>query len=368
MRRVRRPRLLAGLAVIVVLAGGVFISGVVQSCISFFLGPRVISAGPEPNALAISPDGRTLYAADYGDGTTVPNSGASTVTPVSLLTGKPGKAIYVGHLPVQMVIGANDELYVLLDPEWSSGEIIPVNLATGARGAAMAFPGRAMDLEASSDRRTLYVLTGSGGVIPVDVATGRRGRPLGVPGHENGIADTAVSPDGRTLWTVIEHPDDKKAGEVVPVDIRTGHAGPPVFLANSPVAPLTFSPDGKSLYVLAGIGYGDDEPLGPQNLFVVAAASGKVVKTVTFGVGVQVLAVAPDGRTVYVQNQDTSVTPVSTLTWDLEATIHSTHFMLLSINAGLTAPLATSSLVISPDGRTMYDANGTGVAVMPLSG
>ena len=255
-------------------------------------------------------------------------------------------------------------LYVALYGEWSSGEVVPVNPATGVRGAAMAFAGGVLDLQASPDRRTLYVLTGSGTVIPVDVATGRRGRPISLPAE--GIAEIAVSPDGKTLWGVGNTPGRSHRPELVSASTGSGHAGGPVRLSNTPVA-LVFSPDGRSLYVAAETCYDEAQPCA-QDLFVVATASGRVVKTVTLGTRVQALAVAPDGRTVYVQNGDTSVTSVSTVTWDLESTIRSSRFTL-NANAGLPpSNQGVPTLVISPDGRTMYDLNGTGIAVIPLTG
>jgi hypothetical protein len=38
------------------------------------------------------------------------------------------------------------------------------------------------------------------------------------------------------------------------------------------------------------------------------------------------------------------------------------------VDAGLSPGAYGSSLVISPDGRTLYAINGTGVAVIPVTG
>lgn len=70
-------------------------------------GPRVIRAGPGPDALAITPDGQTLYVANGGeagrgdtvtpDGRTLYIAGSSDITPVDVATGAPGKALYVAN-------------------------------------------------------------------------------------------------------------------------------------------------------------------------------------------------------------------------------------------------------------------------------
>jgi YVTN family beta-propeller protein len=51
--------------------------------------------GSKPWAVAITPDGRTAY---------VVSNGSDTVTPVSVVTGRAGKAISVGSAPVSIAI------------------------------------------------------------------------------------------------------------------------------------------------------------------------------------------------------------------------------------------------------------------------
>jgi ABC-type uncharacterized transport system permease subunit len=196
-------------------------------------------------------------------------------------------------------------------------------------------------------------------VVPVDVASGRQGTPIQAP--DRPIAGIAASPDGGTIWSAITG----NGGDVVATDVRANRVGVPVRLGHDPIA-MALSPDGKWLYVLGGASTVDELP-GQQYLWVVSTASQKIVRSMTFTDPVNALVVAPDGRMIYIQNQDTSVTPVSTVTWTKEAVIHSTR-LLANGDASLPAAQPVSSLVISPDGRTLYDSNGTGVAVIPVSG
>ncbi|MGH3257664.1 MAG: YncE family protein, partial [Streptosporangiaceae bacterium] len=56
---------------------------------------RPIPAGREPGAMAITPDGKTLYVADVG---------SDTVTPISVATNTAGPRITVGPAPDEIVI------------------------------------------------------------------------------------------------------------------------------------------------------------------------------------------------------------------------------------------------------------------------
>src|SRR5262245_50746057 len=131
MRYLPHRRLLAWLAGAVVLF--VIVCSVVwiRSFVATFRGPRVITAGLGPSDMALSRDGQTLYVADYGAGQN--NSAAGdTVVPVSVRTGRAGAPIKVGKFPVGVTIApAAGVLYVLLDPVDGTGDIVPVDLASG---------------------------------------------------------------------------------------------------------------------------------------------------------------------------------------------------------------------------------------------
>ena len=57
-------------------------------------GPA-ITVGTDPEKIAITPDGRTVYVTDFGSG---------TVTPISTATNKAGPAITVGKGPFGIAI------------------------------------------------------------------------------------------------------------------------------------------------------------------------------------------------------------------------------------------------------------------------
>ena len=59
------------------------------------LAGKAIKVGTNPEAIAITPDGRTLYVANYG---------SASVTPIRTATNTPGKTIKVGSQPWAIAI------------------------------------------------------------------------------------------------------------------------------------------------------------------------------------------------------------------------------------------------------------------------
>ncbi len=62
------------------------------SASALMLGPRWV--GPGTGGIAITPNGKTIYVADYG----------GMVTPITAATNTPGQPIHVGCGPWSMVI------------------------------------------------------------------------------------------------------------------------------------------------------------------------------------------------------------------------------------------------------------------------
>jgi DNA-binding beta-propeller fold protein YncE len=137
-----------------------------------------ISTGRHNEVLTVAPDGKTVYAVNYG--------GAS-VTPFSTRTGRAGQVI---RLPdVQAVI----ELVITPDGRtgYATGggrddRVIPVSLARSTAGKPLAVRGAALNLVMTPDGRTVYAYTGLLGgtqvVTPISAGTSTAGKPIRVTG------------------------------------------------------------------------------------------------------------------------------------------------------------------------------------------
>jgi DNA-binding beta-propeller fold protein YncE len=138
--------------------------------------------GHNPAGIAISPDGRTAYVQIISSGS------ASTVTPIDLATGIPGR-------PVEPVRG-NTVTALALSPDGaavyatsflSSGSTVPtdtlgtmtaIKAASGRPGPAVNAGDNPSAIAITPDGATAYVTdsasSGPGTVTPIQIATGTR--------------------------------------------------------------------------------------------------------------------------------------------------------------------------------------------------
>ena len=207
------------------------------------------------NCMALSPDGATVYVSTNDD----------TIVPVAAATARLGHPI---QLPRGQAKDAEPDLLALTadgrilyaDLQWSPGnslldEVVGVNLATG-KAVPFDYHGRDGDgMVLAPDGRTLYLITDGYGydgnsqpdLVAVSTASGKQvGQPLVLPDVP---MDQAITPDGRTLYiagsdTVFRVPLSPATG---------GPAAQPAtvigWLGNQPENELDISPDGRSLYV-----------------------------------------------------------------------------------------------------------------------
>ena len=321
----------------------------VTRAIHLLNGPSVIVPGAGYSAVAVTPDGRTLYAANWG-----PDSDGSghTVTPVDIATGKAGKPIAVGDGPQELAVAPDGRmLYALV-----SGGITPVNLATGRAMTPIQVTSGAATMAVSPDSRTLFIGTDNNEVVAVDIATDRRERLIALPTPDSDVVGPTaltVTPDGKTLY--VAQSDDA----VRPVNLATGSPGTPLIVGNPDLtftSALAITPDGKTLYAAVNGDYGDGS--GPNSLVAISTATGTVEKTIQYGTaGPIALAVTPDGRTLYALNGNydnlvpdgSTVTPVSTADGRPRAAIRT---------GGFFSHAGADGFAVAPDGRTVYVAQG----------
>ena len=149
---------------------------------------KTITIGPHAGSWAFAPDGKTVYVID---------SGGTSVTPISMRTGRAGKPI-----PLHTVDGAGSmaitpdgrTLYVT---SMKGNRVIPVSLATNTAGRPLDVTGEALNIVIMPDGRTAYVFSGMAGegqvVTPISTATNTPGTPIRtapdtevlVPGDQN---------------------------------------------------------------------------------------------------------------------------------------------------------------------------------------
>ena len=168
-------------------------------------------------AMVLSPDGGTLYVT-----TTDQDAQAGAVTPVSLRTGAPGRAVSVGWEPESLAITPDGRtLYAAVDGMMGpSGQVAPnrvvaIDTATDRVRASLQWQAPPLYLAMAPNGATLWVASIGGDrgstaddtVTPVSVGNDRPGTSFRTAGWLNvtddGPSGMAMSPGGRTLYVTV---------------------------------------------------------------------------------------------------------------------------------------------------------------------
>jgi hypothetical protein len=159
--------------------------------------------------LALTPDGRTLWAPDWNDQAGLPNA-----------------------REVQ--------------------SIVPISTATGALGRPVHVPGGPIGVNISPDGRTAWVTTqGDATLTQVTLPLGLVGYVIPVP---DGINSLAIAPNGKTAYAVGSVDDQVGSysdSYVTPINLVTGVAENPIVLHYDPYG-IAISPDGLTIWVTGG--------------------------------------------------------------------------------------------------------------------
>jgi DNA-binding beta-propeller fold protein YncE len=302
--------------------------------------------------MAITPDGKTIYVGDdYISG----QQPKPAVVPVSTVTDTAAKPIQLEQVPSQILITPNGKTAYVLGLANGPAEIVPIATATNTPEKAIKVGitgGGAYQMAITPDGKTLYVISGTklgqapSYVIPVATATNTPGKPIKI---QNAIVGQIVmNPDGRTAYAIAQ---SRTGTEIVPITTATNTPGKPVRVGPEAGA-MAITPDGQILYLVQLVIRSN--PSGVIPFATATNTPGKLIKIDRF---IYALAVTPDAKTAYVSSEPTTkpappgctgqtgeVTPIST----------ATNTPGNPIRVGCDPYL----LAITPDGKTVWVANG----------
>jgi DNA-binding beta-propeller fold protein YncE len=202
----------------------------------------------------------------------------------------------------------------------------------------------------SPDGRTVYLANSDDSITPVSAVTGKAGRPIaisgGSPGSFPGNGGMTITPDGRTLFTVVENDKTETAPNLARVDLRTGRETGQIRVPGG-VADFVMTKDGATLYVLSG----------HTVLYAVDAATGRAERRIpapdALLQNAETMLLSPDGSTLYMTtSDDEGVGAAETMTGAVTP---------VDVRTGIARPAiavgwAPISLAVTPDGRTLYVA------------
>ncbi|MEU7908907.1 hypothetical protein [Actinoplanes sp. NPDC049118] len=235
-----------------------------------------VDVGASANAIALSPDGRTLYVVDPGqvsmtqDGTI--DYGPGRLTAIDTATGRAGRPMVLPGYVQRLVFTPDGRTAYVI----TGDAVTPIDTATMAAGPAVEVPGDPLDIVA--DARTVYVLCehatiedGEMVVAPIDVATAKLRAPITVTGVGHGAYRITLAPGAGRAYVY------GGGSTIGRIDTTDDTAGPPVKLSGAPHQ-IDFSRDGATAYVLT------EESLQPVD--TASGAPGKAVKLPRGAVGI----------------------------------------------------------------------------------
>ncbi len=337
LRRRRQARGIAAGAVVAAIFAALAITGTT--------GNRAATPAPAP---------ATVYV--LGGSQTV-----STVTPISSTTHQPESPIVVstGHpWDAQMAVTPDGKTIWAADGD----TVAPVSTATNTAGTPIrVVPQRGgngiQQLLIGPDGKTLYVLDSTQGkhglghpggptvaVTPISTSTARAGKPIELGQGTEGPAEMAITPNGRTLYVVFLWPPGTVPSYVIPISTATDRAGKPIRIA-ADISAIVAAPDGRTVYLVGQpLAKGSSEPSATIEVTPIATATNRLGKAVVIGNGGRddqtPAAVSPDGQTVYL------VAPHEVIP-----------FSMTTNTAGKPISLGSADVVdiaMAPDGRTAY--------------
>ncbi|MGW2207534.1 beta-propeller fold lactonase family protein [Streptomyces sp. NPDC001774] len=286
--------------------------------------------GQNPTAVAVTPDGRKAYVANFGPLSLSAPADRQTVTVVDVVSGRPLREIPVGLQPVNVAVSPDGQFAYVVNSgtpadrgsvsvidtgtdtvidEITEGLRNPVGIAFAPDGAQAYVTSQAagtlsvintaarrsvasVDLgpagespagvAVAPDGHRVYVAgNASGTVLAVDPATKRvAGNPIQLPawGMPYGMA---LTPDGSKLYVTSSGSD-----EVAVVDTTTGSALPDTITVGRNPTSVAVTPDGQHAYVTSSL---DDS----RGVSVIDTTTDRVVRTLNTGSGPFAVAITP---------------------------------------------------------------------------
>jgi DNA-binding beta-propeller fold protein YncE len=210
----------------------------------------------------------------------------------------------------------------------------------------------------SPDGRTVYLANSSDSITPVSAGTGKAGRPIaisgGSPGGSGDAGSMAITPDGRTLFTLVLNYKSETMLPLARVDLRTGREVGQVRVRGG-VADFAMTRDGNTLYILGG-----DVLSGDRALYAVNAGTGRIERWIpapdALLENAGTMALSPDGRTLYVTTMSDDDGPGPGGAPVMVGAITPVDVRTGAAGRSIEVGWEPTSLAFTPNGRTLYAA------------
>lgn len=276
-----------------------------------------VKVGAGPDAIAVSPDGKTAYVAC---------AGAGTVVPINTATGRPGHPIPVGRRPTSIAITPDGTTAYVADN--GSSQVTPIDLSDDQAESAISVGQFPRQIAITPDGATAYVVSNRT-VTPIVTRTDAALRPIAVGRNARAIA---ITPDGKTAYVLNTYSDS-----ISPLVTATNTALPPIHVGGFPHQ-IVIAPNGQFAYVTLS------RTSRKGYVAPIRISTNTALKAFRVGHRPTAIAITPNSKMVYVVNRHDSVAPIRT----------ATNTVLKFIQVG-DFP---DGIEITPDGRFAYVVSG----------
>jgi YVTN family beta-propeller protein len=256
-------------------------------------GPAIPVAS-NPTELELTPNGRTLLALSFGDGTHT-----GYLTAIDTASSKAGQRLEVGPAPTSLTVNpASDTAFVANHP---SNSITAVDIKAWT-ATSIVLPCSPSRLAITPDGQKLYAACDSTAqVVPVPLGTRQPGSPIAVTDSPRIFAD----PQGKFLYVVGGHglrEIDIATDSVLHSQVETGN-----------LVSEDATPEGTSLIALDNAG---------AALVQISTSTLATGKSLSLGSRPDHLQLSPDGTRAYVlDTSEQKLYVVDVVAWSIVATV-----------------------------------------------
>ena len=303
---------------------------------------RTIAASGGPSSVVVSPDGSRVYV----------TLGATSVLVIDAATGAVVATVPVGDEPTGIAVSPDGTRVYTANVDGNSVSVI--DTATNATVTTISGIPDVRSVAVSSDGSRLYVgqySVTNHDIVVIDTATNTVATSIATgAGIANSVVAMAFSPDGTLLYGAT------RAAGVLVVDTTTDTVVGTIVTGNTTASGLDVTPDGTRAYVTNN---------GTDTVKIIDLAANAVVDTITVGDVPAGVRVTPDGLHAYVNNavaRTVSVLALDTfpsiVTTSLPGGTGGTAYAATIATTGSPSPQLTVSAGAFPPGLVLDPATG----------
>lgn len=196
----------------------------------------LIPVGHGANHVVITPDSKQAYVGNEDDGTVTPIDLTTDTAGAPIVTGTP-----TGNDPESLAVTPDGKTVYAAGDLGGRYGVVPISTATDTAGTPIALPGAQLgQAQVSQDGKTLWVLGANGFLDRVSVATGKVLPAIRIRGQ---LGTLTLTP--KTVYVG----QGLGWGRLVPVNAVTGIRGPDIPGARA-ITAAALAPGGKTVWAL----------------------------------------------------------------------------------------------------------------------